>query len=126
MSFMKRLLEINNVLKKQNSSIFSLSPSKGGKKGKLVKNKISISNGVANHMFSGQNIFYSSPRPLHKQPTLPLSVYLPAVTHLLLFQNARIVTSRRCVPGRVDSAKKTCILLYLISYVSLNYRLCIK
>ena len=50
--------------------------------------------------------FYSSPRPLPTQPTLPLSVYLPAVTHVLTFQNAWKVTSRRCVTGRVDSAKK--------------------
>ena len=50
--------------------------------------------------------FYSFPRPLPTQPTLPLSVYLPAVTHVLTFQNAWKVTSHRCVPGRVDSAKK--------------------
>ena len=31
---------------------------------------------------------------------------LPAVTHVLIFQNARKVTSRRCVPGRVDSPPK--------------------
>ena len=30
---------------------------------------------------------------------------LPAVTHVLTFQNAWKGTSRRCVPGRVDSAK---------------------
>ena len=39
------------------------------------------------------------------QPTLPLSVSFPAVTHVLFFKNAREMTSRRCVPGRVDSAK---------------------
>ena len=52
-----------------------------------------------------ENVFYLSPRPLHTQPTLPLSAHLPAVTHVLTFQNTRKVTSRRRVSGRVDSAK---------------------
>ena len=41
-----------------------------------------------------------------KYTTLLLSVYLPAVTHVLLFQIACEMTSHWCVPGRVDSAKK--------------------
>ena len=48
----------------------------------------------------------SSPLALPTQPTHPLSVYLPALTHVLFFQNACEMTSRPCVPGRVDSAKK--------------------
>ena len=55
--------------------------------------------------------YYSNPRPQPKQPTLSLSVYPPAVTHVPTFQTAREMTSRRCLPGRVNSAKKTCILL---------------
>ena len=31
---------------------------------------------------------------------------LPAVTHALFFQNEHKMMSRRCVPGRFDSAKK--------------------
>ena len=54
-----------------------------------------------------KNNFYSYPRPLPTQPTLPLSVYLPAMTHVPTFQNAWKMMSRRCLPGRVDSPKKT-------------------
>ena len=69
-------------------------------------------NMCAQHPKAGRNTFYSSPRPLHIQPTLYLSVYLPAVTHALNFQNAQKVTSRWCVPGRVDSAKKQYVYYY--------------
>ena len=41
------------------------------------------------------------------------SLCLPsAVTHVLIFQNPRKVTSRRCIPGRVDSAKNNMYTTY--------------
>ena len=56
--------------------------------------------------------FLFIPPPFANTAHSPSLVYLPTITHVLFFQNAHEMTSRRCVPGRVDSAKKTCILLY--------------
>ena len=55
---------------------------------------------------SHDTFFSHPPLPFAHTAHSPWSIYLPAVTHVLTFQNARKVTSRRCVPGRVDSAKK--------------------
>ena len=56
---------------------------------------------------------------LPTKPTLPLFVYLPAITHVIFFQNAWKVMSGRCVPGRVDSAKKQ-HLYYSCRYPSIK------
>ena len=72
----------------------------------VIKNKPSVADCIL--------FLYSSPLALPKQPTLPLSVYLPTITLVLFFQNAREMASRRCVPGRVDSAKKT---MYTTVYI---------
>ena len=61
--------------------------------------------GEVTQLVRGGATFYSSPLALPTQPTLPLPVYLPAITHVLCFQNACELMSRRCVPGRDDSAK---------------------
>ena len=66
---------------------------------------------LRNRLYLGRT-FYSFPSPLHTQPTLSHSVYLPAVTYVLTFQNAWKMTSRWCIPGRVDSAKKHHVYYY--------------
>ena len=52
---------------------------------------------------------YYKTTTIHNSASLNLSriisVYLPAVTHIPTFQNARKMMSCRCLPGRVDSAK---------------------
>ena len=64
--------------------------------------------------FSRTDPFFFSPTLLAKKHTPPLSKKLPAVIHILSYQTACEVTSRRCDFACLLSAKKT-IVYYLVT-----------
>ena len=55
-----------------------------------------------------------SPRAFIKEPTLPHSGKLPAVTHVLFFQTACKMTSRQCIVAGPVSVNKTRLYYYKI------------